>query len=407
MSGSGKVYVIDPKSLKSKANKLASRSEYSNAPDEKDAQSKNDGFRDRDSLRASSRRSPVSLIFSYLTGPLAMLALGRERRNRFWTGLALFSINLSVIVLVIWNKQGFWSANDNPAGVVLLSAAILAILSGVASWTKAVLYAGRHGAAGLRRAPGWMRGPLAAGFFGIVCPGMGLFVTGRARQAAVALWMTSLTAVSILILSRAGWLWNFNLHAGIFSIERDSMEYVLIGAGAVAIIGALAWVGQVLNGVRLASGVADGIRRARTSWPAAALLLSVIGLLVFSKPALIAEALDRGAEATSTEGMRIIPLHLSLASIHLDPSRPDYVIRAIDLYAENDNTAAAELMRRDLLERLEASVPFLEEEGLVPSTGPELRAARTIPAEMISLDWGIYPPNQQPELPDDRSGQSP
>jgi hypothetical protein len=407
MSGSEKVYVIDPDSLKSKANKLAAKSEYSNTPNGKDAQSKNGGFQDRVSLRSSSRRSPVSLIFSYLAGPISVLAPGRERRNRFWTGLALFSIILSIIVLVIWNRQGFWSANDHPAGVVLLSAAVMAVLSGFAAWTKAVLSAGRHEASRLRRAPGWMRGPLAAGFFGIVCPGMGLFVAGRVRQAAAALWMASLTVVSILVLSRAGWLWNFNLHAGIFSIERDTMEYVLIVAGVVAIIGALAWVGQVLNGIRFTSVGAGGIRNSRYNWPAAALLSSVIGLLIFSKPAPVAEALDQWAEATGAEGMRIIPLHLSLASIHLDPSRPDYVIRAIDLYEENDDPTAAELMRRDLVERMEASLPFLEEEGLVPSKGPESRAIQKIPAELISLDWRIYPSDQGNELPSDRNGRNP
>ena len=66
---------------------------------------------------------------------------------------------------------------------------------------------------------------------------------------------------------------------------------------------------------------------------------------------MIAEALDRSAEVASSEGMRIIPLHLSLAAIRFDPSRPGYVIKAIRLYDDCGDQVTADLMRRDLIDR--------------------------------------------------------
>ena len=101
--------------------------------------------------------------------------------------------------------------------------------------------------------------------------------------------------------------------------------------------------------------------------------------------------------------MRIIPLHLSRAAVRLDPSRPEYVIRTIGFYEANGDQSTADAMRRELVARLEPSVPLLEEEGMVIPTAwipdgmvipaspdidePVEPAAGVIPAELMFLDW--------------------
>ncbi|MBN2071170.1 MAG: hypothetical protein JW814_06900 [Candidatus Krumholzibacteriota bacterium] len=408
MSGQEKVYVIDPVDQKA-GTKVPSSSveDEKELPEYLQPSRKNRGKVRRTSrARTKDKQSGVSLILSYLAGPLSVLATGRGRRSRFWAGLAVFSVALTAGVMLIWGKLSCWSTRESPLGAIVMLVAIAAVISGFSAWTRAVVLAGSHEGPRLRRSPDWIRGPLAAGLFGFICPGMGLFAIGRSKHAVAALWMACVTVISLLFLSRVEWLWNFNAYAGVFAVRQDTLEYILTGISAATALGGLAWIVQALNGARLAGRASNRKTGSRRDWAAAALLLSIIALLAFSRPAVVAEALDRGAAAASSKGMRIIPLHLSLAAIRLDPSRPGYVIRAIGLYEDSGDQARADAMRRDLMDRLEASVPFMEYEGVVISkngalykaltnSAPQgLQAAegpgtRAIPAELLILDWGI------------------
>jgi len=399
MSGPSKVYVINPRDPKVSANgnKLP---EYlkSSAGGEETGQGAS-------RARANEKQSGVPLIFSYLMGPLSILATRRGRRSRFWAGLSIFSIILSFVVIWMWRGVSYWSTRENPIGAVMILVAVAAVISGFSAWSRAIVLAGRYEGPRLRRSPGWIRSSFAAGLFGIICPGMGLFVAGRSKRAASALWMACLTVISLLVLTRAAWLWNFNTYAGSFAVRPDTLEYVFIFAGAAVVLGGLAWVVQALNGARLAGRVANRKTVSRRNWAAVALLISMIAFSVLSKPAVVAEALDRGAAAAGREGMQIIPLHLSRAAVRLDPSQPGYVIRVIELYEEMGEEARADAMRRELIARIEPSIPLLEEEGMVIPTvwipegtaipaspdidSPAEPAAAVIPAELIILDWGM------------------
>jgi hypothetical protein len=177
--------------------------------------------------------------------------------------------------------------------------------------------------------------------------------------------MACLTVISLLILLRASWLWRFNEHAGAFSVEPDTLEYVFMIAAAAAVAGGLAWIFQALNGARLAGRANSRKTVSRGNWAAVALLISIVAFATLSQPALVAESLGEAAEAASAEGMRIIPLYMAKAAVRLDPSRPEYTIGVIGLLEGSGETAAADAARRELVARLEPTISLLEVEGLV------------------------------------------
>ncbi len=407
MSEPNKVYVIDPVDPKSKVNVTSSSRdgegelpEYLQSSGEEE-QSGQGSVRSR----AGEKQSGVPLILSYLAGPLSILATRRGRKSRFWAGLSVFSVILSIIVIWMWRGLSYWSTRENPIGAVMIIIAAAAVISGFSAWTRAVVLAGRHEGPRMRRSPDWIRSSFTVGIFGIMCPGMGLFVAGRSKRATAALWMACLTVISLLVLARAAWLWKFNTYAGAFAVRPDTLEYVFIFVGAAAVLGGLAWVVQALNGARLAGRAANRKTVSRRNWAAVALLVSMIAFSILSRPAVVAEALDGGAAAAGSEGLRIIPLYLSRAAVRLDPSQPGYVIRTIELYEASGDQARAEAMRRELVARLEPSLPLLEEEGLVIPTawipeGTVIPASpdfdtvtepdiMVVPAELMMLEWDM------------------
>jgi hypothetical protein len=410
MSGSGKVYVIDPvdpntggrnsSNLDNGERELPEYLRSSDSGKESSGTGTSQG-------RAEEKSSGVPIILSYMAGPLSIFSTRRGRRSRLWTGTALFSVAVSIIVIWMWRGLSYWSTSDNPVGAVMLIAAVAAAVAGFSAWTRAVALAWRHEGPRIRRSPYAIRGSAAACVFGIIWPGMGLFLSGRTKRAAAALWAACITVVSLLILSRAGWLWRFNSHAGAFSVENAELEIVFIILTAAAALGGLAWIAQALDGARLAGRASSRKAISRRNWAAAALLLSVMAFGLFFRPAVIAEALDAAAEATGAEGFKIIPLQLSRAAMRLDPSRPSYVIRRIGLHEDMGDQAKADELRMDLVARLSPSLHLLEKEGIVRVTGrgngdtiipaaPDLGeeiglGARAIPAELMILEWDIAP----------------
>jgi len=406
MKRANKTYVIDPVSKKVIVDMFSSSGDDGKGFPGHPRSSGSDGRKNREETKTQTndKRPGITLLLSYFLGPLFIFAIGRGRRNKFWVGLSILSVILSIVFIWMWVGFSPWSTRETPVGAIMLLAAVVAILSGASTWTRAVVLVRRYEGARIRRVSRWFKSSLATGLFGGICPGMGLFIDGRFKHAVAAIWMASMTVISLLFLSRAFWLWNFNTYAGAFAVRPDTLEYLFIIAGAVAVLGGLAWVVQALNGVRLAGLVSSRKKASRKNWVAVALLISIIAFSALSRPALVAGFLDKGAAASSGEGMRIIPLYLSLAAIHFDSSRPDYTIRAIGLYEHCGDHAKADIMRRDLVDLLESSVPLLEEEGIVISKRGNLyetwidaeatdirnndgSVVRKIPADLQVLDW--------------------
>ena len=380
MHGERKVYVIDPEISKGRTAERsaeraggggAARARGGSAGKEPDYLGPSRGRAGRQSGSSRGRGgepgSGTLLLLSWLAGPFSVLsARGRVgSRAVLWSSLCAAAV-LSGAALA-WRMPTLWSRDAGPAGLIVVVAGVAAVLVWTMAWSRAALILGKHESARLGRAPGWLRGRSAAGLLGMISPGMGLFAAGRPRLAAAAVWTLCAVAAPALLLSKAGWLWDFNARAGALSMRPDALEYVFIAAAAMGILGAFLWIAQALGGIRHAPVAGRRGKGPAGDRVALALLISVLCFPFLSRPEVIAGALGRGAELAVREGMNVIPLHLSLAAARLDPSRPGHLLRAIGLYEGSGDRYSADRLRRELASRLEEAIPLLEEEGLIAS----------------------------------------
>jgi len=360
VAGKSKVYVIDPKANVEAflqkggvAGRGIERTEYS--PDDEGSRQASAPW----GARAKERRlkgpfeeqgSPLLAFFSYLAGPYAILTTRHARESRFWVTLAILSSTGAAVLIA---RAGRLFAEPRGSGIgfiVWLSLACLAALAGFATWAQAAFLLGRHKGHLLRRLPGWLRHPATAGTLGLLIPGFGLFVAHRPRRAALALLCLGAMAVSVLVLWQAPDLWRLS-RTGILFGYGDILENLFLAMGALGAFGALVWIFQALDGARLAGSGGEGSFRRSGDFAAVALIITIAALLVTFKPARVAETLDRFSVSLREDGLRVIPLAAAEAAMRLDPSRPDYAIRAIELNEAIGRPGEAEELRRDLAER--------------------------------------------------------
>jgi hypothetical protein len=360
VAAKSKVYVIDPKSaveaLLQKggvAGRGLERTEYS--PDSEGPQQ---ASRSRGS-RARGRRmkgpveeqgSPLLAFFSYLAGPYTILTTRHGRENKFWIVLAILSVTGAAVLFARASKL-FAAPHGSGIGFIIwLSVACVAALAGFATWARGAFLLGRHKGWLLKRLPAWLRHPGTAGALGLLIPGFGLFVAQHPRRAACALLSACATVVAALVLWHAPSLWRLS-QAGILVEHSEILERIFLVMGAVGALGALVWIIQALDGARLAGDRTEGTSVRHGDRAAAALVIAIAALLVTFKPARVAETLDRFAISLSEDGMRIIPLAATQAAMRLDPSRPEYAVKAIERNEALGRLAKAVAIRRDLAER--------------------------------------------------------
>lgn len=360
MAAKSKVYVIDPKSAVEAflqkggvAGRGLERTEYS--PDSEGPQqaSKSQGSRAR--VRrlkgpVDEQGSPLLAFFSYLAGPYTILTTRHGRENKFWVVLAILSATGAAVLFARANRL---FAAPNGSGIdfiIWLSVACVAALAGFATWARGAFLLGRHKGHLLRKLPASLRHPGTAGVLGLVIPGFGLFVAQHPRRAAAALLSACAAVVAAIVLWHAPALWRLS-QAGILVEHSEILERIFLVMGAGGALGALAWIFQALDGARLAGDRTEGTPVRHGDRAAAALVIAIAALLVTFKPARVAETLDRFAISLSEDGLRIIPLAALDAAMRLDPSRPEYVVRAIELNEAFGRPTAALALRRDLAER--------------------------------------------------------
>ncbi|MBN1885082.1 MAG: hypothetical protein JW876_06125 [Candidatus Krumholzibacteriota bacterium] len=357
MSGRQKVYVIDPvrgdagssrnvaKDLPAYLRSATARENRSGAP----------GAR-------AERASGVPAILSCMAGPFSILATSAGRRSRAWMAIALLGAGSATATAVLWTRIP-WPEIGFPAAVAMIAAAAAAAVSCCLAWTRGIVLAGREEARRMRRSPGWLRSRAAAGLIGSVFPGMGLFVSGHHARAAAALWVVCLAGIAAVTLTKAGLLWDLNAFAGPYGVDAGFLERFLIAAAAVAAAGVVAWVVQALDGIRLAGPRRNDVPRGNAVSLA---LVAALALMAFTFDAsVVAGALDAGAAAAAGKGMREIPFQLARAAAVLDPSRPAYACRVIEMGERCGKHDYAARTRRDLLQRLEPSIALLETAGMV------------------------------------------
>jgi hypothetical protein len=377
VAAKSKVYVIDPKSSVEAflqkggvAGRGIERTEYS--PDAEGPQQASSPWGARKKERRlkgpfEEQGSPLLSFFSYLAGPYAILTTRHGRESRFWVSLGVLS-SLGAAVLIARAGSLFAAPHGSGIGfIVWLSLACLAALAGFATWAQGAFLLGRHKGHLLRRLPGRLGHPATAGALGLLIPGFGLFVAHRPRRAALALLCLGATAVSVLVLWQAPDLWRLS-RTGILFGYGDILENVFLAMGALGAFGALVWIFQALDGARLASSAGENTSRRTGDFVAVALIVAISGLLVTFKPTRVAETIDRFAISLREDGLRVIPLAATEAAMRLDPSRPEYAVRAIALNEALGRPGEAEELRRALADRWKPYERMLRLEAA--ATGP-------------------------------------
>lgn len=352
MFGEHKVWVIDPKratadSVRDALRGTAERPGNSGAGGPAGSGDAGTGTGGRGGGE-QKKKGALPVLLSYLLGPFAVLVTRSGRQSRFWVSVALGSV--AAFNISYWRLKIFYPPLEHGgiASVVLFWIVCLAALAGFAAWARGVILIGRHKGWLLKQLPAWLRQPLAAGALGFLVPGLGLLVTGHAKRAACALWTAGASLVSILVISQAAALWRWNLKAGSLAVPGDRLELAFLAAGAVGFIGALVWIVQALDGARLAGDGSEGRGGARGDLYAIALLAVVVIMSAAFEGEFAARPLGRLAVSARLEGMRIIPLCMSLAAVHLDPSRPEYMMHAAGLYDDLGRRGAADAIREEL-----------------------------------------------------------
>jgi hypothetical protein len=353
MSANEKVYVIDPVSKSTLPGKTSSVYK----PDESAGGGESPVGR-RDSTRSAKldrldeKGSPALAFLSYFAGPLSILATRRGRRSRLWISAAGVSCAAAAAIAlrahgVIPGARGAFGTGD----FLWLVGACLAAFLGFTAWARGVFLIGRCRSPLIKRLPGWMRHPAAALLLGHALPGLGHFAAGRTRRAPGARWTGWVIVVALAVLPQASGLWRWNLAGGMLTLPAERMELVLLAIAALGSLGSLAWLVQALDGARLAERLRGVEARSRGDLAALALLVAIAAFITMFEPAVLARNLDLFSAAASDEGMRIIPLHASTAAMRLDPSRPEYTLRAAALNESLGRIDRAEALRKDLAAR--------------------------------------------------------
>lgn len=304
-------------------------------------------------------------VFSYVLGPFAILATGQGRRSRFWVSMAIGSGVASALFLVLW--KAFLSRFDDIDFAILpwFLVACLAIIAGFTAWAHAVLLIGRHKRSILVHLPQWIRRPWVAGSLGLLVPGFGLFIAGRSRRAVCALWAACALLLSIIVLSNGALLWSWYHEHGSDAVSSHSIEFAFLALCAAGFLGAASWIVQALDGARLSQSGSTKLGQSKSDRVAIMLLAAIAAFFVMFESGYVADTLDRFATLKRQDGFQIIPLYMTLGAMHIDPSRPEYVLHVIELYDEMGRHNNAETMRWELCDRLVPCVDLMQQYGLL------------------------------------------
>lgn len=368
MYKNGKTWVIDPTSKRKKLNGAEIQREFgqpgTQQVDNHEGPSSSEAKVNIPGGLSYQKDTAPFLLLTYLLGPFAILITLEGRRSKFWVSVGIGSGIASVILLWVWNTISPRLEVGSVSSILLIFFASLAILAAVTTWVRAVLIIGRHRAILVSSLPVWIKRPWATGTFGLVIPGIGLFIAGYVKRAACALWIIGIALLSTFILSNAEWIWGWNRLSASEVIPSHAIEYIFMGLAVVCVLGALTWIVQALDGARLAGDRSTRRGRNRSDLITVALLVAIVAFSVMFEPAFVAKALDRFAILKHQEGYQVIPLYAGRAAVHFDKSQPEYVLHAATFYDDLGQGHTARTMREELYERWKPCVSELKRYGL-------------------------------------------
>lgn len=303
------------------------------------------------------------LALTYLTGPLAIMLTPRGRREKPIVALAVISALATVGLIAA--RFGGLVQEARPASVWAWGAlAAIAVIGSFTAWARALHLVGREGVPHLNKLPHWLRQGWAISGLGLIAPGSGLVLSGRADRAAIIMWLLGPAVLAAVILANSMGIWQHHMSSGWLASSGPALEISLMIAGGLVALGFLGYVAQALEGMRQVL-VEPGLKTSvKGDYYALAVVASVVVMVVIANPVQMAHQLDIGGDVLREEGFQTIPLQLTLAASHLDPGKPEYSMQAMELYAELGHTEKAEAKRADLDRDLSTYVAMVQKEAI-------------------------------------------
>jgi hypothetical protein len=348
-----------------------------------------------------------TLTQAYFLGPLGALASYAGRANRFWLLTGISATTLALLTFWQGHDMAFKLERGSGYGVLWLGLWAMSWLGMCLAWSRGITMAGLEVGGGLSRLPKSLGNPWLIGVLGALFPGLGLLLSGYPRRAGWAVLGFGGAVLSALVLAngRALWKWNHVSHYGGF--PPTTLEWMFIAAAGLGLIGLVGWLVQLLDGIRLAgrkafaeSGHGDAF--------AIALVTAMAAFAIVFRPAVFAAEFDHGAEWGQSKGLRITPLALAGAAMHLDPSRPDYAMRVADLEDAMGNKWEARQIRakvysdwaiyRAFAEPMTKKTRPARPDPLVGAAVPPPAVAPTAPA-LATMSEPSVPPAPEPQPP--------
>jgi hypothetical protein len=319
---------------------------------------------DRDRAWSSDRiaapQTPVSaparpwgrLATALFLGPIAaVLWLPTPRGRVRW--LAISAVCLAIVVTLAGTGWPFLPGIVESSRGVLKWLIIAPTLGfALASvWARAFGLVMTNRKARLSAGMPWLRNPSVVGAAGLVVPGLGLLLTGHPRRGAFMFGLLAPLAAVALVLAHAPWLWAHRAAASNPGISGPVLEALFLLATGCAVLIALVWVIQALDGIRQAAPTPSPVASGLVS---VSLLAAIVMFSVGFRPVTVAEQLDSVGARLQLNGWRVVPLVLSETASRLDPATPEYLARAAKLHAALGQDKAARARRVLLAERARA-----------------------------------------------------
>lgn len=364
MGNREKVWVIRPtrKSSGSRENSGGiDASRIGNLPDEQGDQ------KPRMSSGEKSYSRPVSLFMamaSYFLGPFTILASKTGRENSFWVFMSAFSGLLLALFLIGLSVKVIPGESSSRLAMAWILSGLAGVLIGSVAWSRGLVLAARKNRAALKSMPHFLRKPLGNGILGMIFPGLGLYLTRHRARAAAAVWSLTAVALSAIVLHNRNWLWMWQKTASRTDSLPRAVEYLFISAAAAGLLGMILWIFQALDGARLAGKGKQAPRRAGGDLAAVTLIIAIIAFSCMFQRESVARFLDDRGSDMLKSGYRVIPLGMASAAGRLDPSRPEYSVRVMEIHREMGNSETAASIRAELVKRLIPCSEFIHQSGL-------------------------------------------
>ena len=295
----------------------------------------------------TAQRPGRTLTLAYFLGPLGPLASNAGRANRFWLLIGAASTAIGLVALFQGQDMTWRLQHGSGYGVLWLMLFGISWFGTCLAWSQGMVMAGQEVSGGMNRLPKAVGTPWFIGFLGAMFPGFGLSLSGYPRRAGVAILSYCALGLGALVLlnGRDLWKWNKISHYGGFPIPK--LELVYLAAGALAVIGIVGWLVQLLDGIRLSQRKANAVSDHGDVFAFALLATMAVFAAVF-RPSAFAAEFDHLAEVGESKGFRITPYMFATMATHLDPSRPDYAMRVADIQEAQGHKAAAKATRTEI-----------------------------------------------------------